>query len=107
MSYRSFSLIFMVSLAVFAPLVFAQLASAQRGGRGGAAPAAGSTAARPVDITAKNSFDMASVDRGGKIFAAQCASCHGANARGGLEVRMREKPNVRPGLSGRIEDADD
>jgi mono/diheme cytochrome c family protein len=40
-----------------------------------------------VDITAKNSFDMASVDRGGKIFAAQCASCHGANARGGAGTK--------------------
>jgi mono/diheme cytochrome c family protein len=26
---------------------------------------------------------MASVERGGKIYAAQCASCHGADARGG------------------------
>jgi mono/diheme cytochrome c family protein len=72
----------MVTLAVFAPL-----ASAQRGGRGGGAAAAGSAAARPIDITAKTSFDMASVDRGGKIFAAQCASCHGANARGGATTK--------------------
>jgi len=78
MSYRSFSLILVVSLAALAPL-----ASAQRGGRGGGAPAAASGTPRPVDITAKSSFDMASVARGGKIYAAQCASCHGADARGG------------------------
>lgn len=30
---------------------------------------------------------MASVGRGGKIFAAQCASCHGENARGGKTTK--------------------
>jgi mono/diheme cytochrome c family protein len=30
---------------------------------------------------------MASVERGGRIFAAQCASCHGANARGGPNTK--------------------
>ena len=74
MSYCRFALM-MVTLTVFTPLGFAQ-----RGGRAGAAPA---SAAGPVDITATRSFDMASVERGGKIFAAQCASCHGDNARGG------------------------
>lgn len=57
-------------------LIFAAPGWAQRGGRGGAST-------RPIDITAKSSFDMASVERGGKIYAAQCASCHGADARGG------------------------
>ena len=55
------------------------MAFAQRGGRGGA-PAA---AAGPVDITLTRSFDTATVERGGKIFEAKCASCHGDNARGG------------------------
>jgi len=82
MRYRSFFLVSMPILAIFAPV-----APAQRGGRGfGGAPAA-SGAPRPVDITAKNSFDMTSVARGGKIFAAQCASCHGENARGGKTTK--------------------
>lgn len=70
---------FIVSLAASAPF-----ALAQRGGRGGGgAPAAASTEPRPVDVTTTRSFDMASVTRGGKIYADQCASCHGADARGG------------------------
>lgn len=61
---------------------------AQRGGRGGGPPATGASAtARPVEITASRSFDMAQVERGGKTFAAQCASCHGANARGGKSTK--------------------
>jgi cytochrome c oxidase cbb3-type subunit 3 len=74
--------IIFVSLLALPPF-----APAQRGGRGGGAPAQTGAAARPVDITAKSSFDMASVDRGGGIFAAQCASCHGANARGGRTTK--------------------
>ena len=65
----------MVNLAVFATC-----ALAQRGGGGAAAPA---SAAGPIDITTTRAFDKAAVERGGKIFAAQCASCHGDNARGG------------------------
>ncbi|HVY93137.1 MAG TPA: cytochrome c [Bryobacteraceae bacterium] len=65
-------------------LVLAAPSWAQRGGRGGGGGAGGRGAtARPIDITAKSSFDMASVERGGRIYAAQCASCHGADARGG------------------------
>ena len=82
MSYRSYSLIVMASLAAFAPF-----ASAQRGGRGPAGAGPAPTAPRPGDITASRSFDMASVERGGKIFAAQCASCHGQNARGGKTTK--------------------
>jgi mono/diheme cytochrome c family protein len=63
-------------------LVFAAPGWAQRGGRGPGGPARGSSS-RPIDITAKSSFDMASVERGGKIYAEKCASCHGADARGG------------------------
>ena len=74
MSFRSFALT-IVNLAVFATC-----ALAQRGGRGAAAPA---SAAGPIDITTSRAFDKAAVERGGKIFAAQCASCHGDNARGG------------------------
>jgi mono/diheme cytochrome c family protein len=82
MRYRSFFLVSMPILAMFAPV-----APAQRGGRGFGGASAASGAPRPVDITAKNSFDMASVARGGKIFAAQCASCHGENARGGKTTK--------------------
>jgi mono/diheme cytochrome c family protein len=65
-------------------LVLAAPGWAQRGGRGGGGGArGGAVSARPIDITAKSAFDMASVERGGKIYAAQCASCHGADARGG------------------------
>jgi mono/diheme cytochrome c family protein len=32
-------------------------------------------------------MDQASIDRGGQLFAAQCASCHGANARGGSKTK--------------------
>jgi mono/diheme cytochrome c family protein len=72
MNFRSFAFT-MVNLAVFATC-----ALAQRGGRGAAAASGG-----PVDITASFSFDKAAVARGGKIFDAKCASCHGDNARGG------------------------
>jgi cytochrome c oxidase cbb3-type subunit 3 len=65
-------------------VIFAAPVWAQRGGRGGGAARGGGGASdRPIDITAKSAFDMASVERGGKIYAAQCASCHGADARGG------------------------
>src|ERR1700728_1249639 len=78
MSFRSISLI----LIVMVSLASMPVAFAQRGGRGAAAPAS-SSSPRPVDITTTRSFDQAAVERGGKIFAAQCASCHGDNARGG------------------------
>jgi mono/diheme cytochrome c family protein len=56
------------------------MAVAQRGRRGGAAPSSDSG---PIDITTTRSFDKAAVEHGGKVFAAQCASCHGDNGRGG------------------------
>ena len=68
-------------------LAFAAPLFAQRGARGGGAAAGGTSGPAPVDITASRSFDMAQVERGGKIFAAQCASCHGANARGGKTAK--------------------
>jgi cytochrome c oxidase cbb3-type subunit 3 len=71
MIYRSF-----IILGVFIPMAFAQ-----RGGGRGAAGAPGGTG--PIDITTSRAFDKASVDRGGKIFEAKCASCHGDNGRGG------------------------
>ncbi|MDE3198928.1 MAG: c-type cytochrome [Acidobacteriota bacterium] len=77
MKLRRFAAIAFVCVALPAPLLMAQ-----RGGRGGA-PAS----ARPVEITASRAFDTAQVDRGGKIFAGQCASCHGANARGGKNTK--------------------
>jgi mono/diheme cytochrome c family protein len=83
MSYRSFFFTVILVLAASAPLALAQ----RGGGRGAAGPADAASAARPVDITASRSFDMASVDRGGKIYAAKCASCHGENARGGKSTK--------------------
>jgi cytochrome c oxidase cbb3-type subunit 3 len=38
---------------------------------------------RPVDVTQLSSFDPAQRARGHNVFVAQCASCHGDNARGG------------------------
>lgn len=75
MNRRNLPLILIASLAVLA-----LPALAQRGGRGGGPPGA---ASGPVDITMTRSFDKAAVERGGKIFDAKCASCHGDNARGG------------------------
>ena len=83
MSYRRLYLVALVSLTAAMPSAWAQRGGAGAG-RGGAAAGA---ADRPIDITAKTSFDMATVDRGGKVFAAQCASCHGANARGGKTTK--------------------
>src|SRR5258706_6177103 len=77
MKYRNFSLILIVSLAASARLAFAQL-----GGCADAPPGSSSVPC-PVDITARRSFDMTSVERGGRIFSEQCASCHGQDARGG------------------------
>jgi cytochrome c oxidase cbb3-type subunit III len=77
MSYRLSFVVVVVILGAFRPMAFAQ-----RGGRGAAAPAS-SSSPLPIDITTTRSFDKAAVERGGKVFAAQCASCHGDNARGG------------------------
>jgi cytochrome c oxidase cbb3-type subunit III len=52
---------------------------------GGSGDAAGSV---PEDITAFPSFDMAAVSRGAQVFSAQCASCHGADARGGTNLTV-------------------
>ncbi len=84
MSYRGTLLIVIAVWAASVPSAWAQ-----RGGRGGAAAGAPAAtgAARPIDITASRSFDTAAVARGGKIYAAQCASCHGENARGGKNTR--------------------
>jgi cytochrome c oxidase cbb3-type subunit 3 len=68
----------MINLAAFATC-----AVAQRGGGRGAAAAPAASGPQPVDITTTRSFDKAAVDRGAKIFAAKCASCHGDNGRGG------------------------
>lgn len=55
-------------------------------GRGGRGAAAGAAAA-PVDISQSRTMDQASIDRGAQLFAANCASCHGANARGGSKTK--------------------
>jgi cytochrome c oxidase cbb3-type subunit 3 len=84
MSNRNFPLIVILSLAALAPFAYAQ----RGGGRGGGAAAStGAASQRPVDITTKAAFDMASVERGGKIYADKCASCHGADTRGGKNAK--------------------
>jgi mono/diheme cytochrome c family protein len=75
-SFPSCALMVFLSFAILA-----QSAAAQ--GRGG--PGGGSGARPSPDVTAFPSFDMTSVDRGATLFAEQCASCHGANARGGKD----------------------
>lgn len=55
---------------------------AQRAGRGGNA-----TGPVSVDIAQSRNMDQASIDRGAKLFADRCASCHGANARGGSKTK--------------------
>jgi mono/diheme cytochrome c family protein len=54
-----------------------------RGGRGGR----GATGPASVDIAQSRNMDQASIDRGAKLFADKCASCHGANARGGSKTK--------------------
>ncbi len=71
----------LASVIIFCAAAGSPPLMAQRGGRGGAAPP--SSGPQPVDITAARAFDKATVERGGKIFEAKCASCHGDNARGG------------------------
>lgn len=73
MTFRNFAALILAGTTVLGPT-----ALAQRGGRGGAPTAGG-----PIDITAARAFDKATLERGGAIFASQCASCHGDNARGG------------------------
>ncbi len=40
-----------------------------------------------MDISQSRTMDPASIDRGNQLFAANCASCHGANARGGSKTK--------------------
>jgi mono/diheme cytochrome c family protein len=54
--------------------------------------------------TSGNSFDSAQVARGEKIFGEKCASCHGANARGGkgkTEIDLLRSPMVLDDVGGR------
>ncbi len=65
----------------------AQLFAQGRGGGRGAPGATGGAAAGPVDIAQSRVMDQASIDRGKTLFAANCASCHGENARGGSKTK--------------------
>lgn len=79
--------------------IMARSPQAGRGGRGTDAADSG-----PEDITAFPSFDMAAVSRGAQIFSAQCASCHGADARGGTSltaVDLIVSPLVLDDVAGR------
>ena len=72
----------------------AQRGGSGRGGRG--AVGQGNSAPSP---TSSSSFDAAQVARGEKTFGEKCASCHGANARGGTgkgiaEVDLLRSPMV-------------
>ncbi len=81
--------------------------AAQGGGGGGRAGRGvvgqGNT---PPSPTSGTSFDAAQVARGEKTFAAKCASCHRANARGGTgkgiaEVDLLRSPMVLDDIGGR------
>lgn len=82
--------------------IMARSPQAGRGNRGsGGSDAAGSG---PEDIRAFPSFDMAAVSRGAQVFSAQCASCHGADARGGTNltaVDLIVSPLVLDDVAGR------
>ena len=80
------------------------IAQVGRGGRGGRGSAAAEAAgAAPKDITSFSAFDMAAVPRGAEVFSTQCASCHGADARGGkglTEVDLILSPLVLDDVRG-------
>lgn len=68
--------------------VAAALAQAQApAGGGGRGRGGGGAAAGPVDISQSRTMDQAAIDRGSALFAEKCASCHGANARGGSKTK--------------------
>ncbi len=60
-----------------------QVSAQGRGGRGAAAPSGPVS----IDIAQSRNMDQASIARGEKLFAEKCASCHGANARGGSKTK--------------------
>ena len=65
-----------------------QPAGASGGGRGRGGGGRGASGAPvSIDIAQSRNMDQASIDRGAKLFAANCASCHGANARGGSKTK--------------------
>ncbi len=75
-----------------------------RGGRGGRGATGAPAAAASSNPTLGASFDPAQVARGEKAFGEQCASCHGANARGGTgktEVDLLRSTMVLDDLGGR------
>ena len=72
------------AVAVIAPALAQDVGRGS--GRGGGGRGTGGATGR-VDIAQSRNMDQASIDRGSKLFAAQCASCHGANARGGSKTK--------------------
>jgi cytochrome c oxidase cbb3-type subunit 3 len=79
------------------------LSAQGRAGRGGGGATPTATVPSPTSGT---SFDPAQVARGEKAFAAQCASCHRANGRGGsgpgiAEVDLLRSPMVLDDQGGR------
>jgi cytochrome c oxidase cbb3-type subunit 3 len=68
------------AILCFAALPLCAQGRGGRGGRGASEPAS-------VDIAQSRNMDQASIERGGKLFADKCASCHGANARGGSKTK--------------------
>src|ERR1700744_1840853 len=80
------------------------LAAQGRGGRGGRGATGAPAAAASTNPTLGASFDPAQVARGEKAFGEQCASCHGANARGGTgktEIDLLRSPMVLDDVGGR------
>jgi cytochrome c oxidase cbb3-type subunit III len=92
-----------LGLIVVSSQLAAQRGASGRAGRGGGA-AAGAAANSIPSPTSGASFDAAQVARGEKAFGTSCASCHGANARGGkgkTEIDLLRSPMVLDDLGGR------
>jgi len=72
---------------VFLAALSMQVALQAQGGRAGGRNGAATAEPAPVDIAQSRTMDQAAIDRGGQLFATNCASCHGENARGGSKTK--------------------
>ena len=69
-----------LSLALFGAALTAFITSGHAAAQTGNGEKASIAATQVAVVSSKE--DPAAVDRGGKLFAANCASCHGATAKG-------------------------
>ncbi len=90
-----------IAFVGFTPVVRGQDFSDTQGGRG----RGGFSVQQGTDVTASRGFDQSAVKRGDAEFGAVCASCHGANARGGAKgqttVDLIRSPIVLDDVDGR------